>query len=327
MHWTRYLNRLRDTPGLVVTQAEKQHGIFQVSGLRDPLADNPSDLIPDGLDPDQIAGHWEPFYAMQPQFVLMRARQLSHPPASTTLTLADNILTASGSAPMAWITRNRPVLSTLPGISRYDDSHLAISDLDARLLEKARLRLRPPKTVTLNVKNGHMIVTGRAPHQWAVSLENNSVAIDGIGSVDKRQLIDNDAMELKKIRQELGQTAIRFSRGTQLAGPGATAALDRTARLIRKLEEVSGHLKTGAVVKILGHTDVAGIKEKNRQLRLARANIIRNQLIIRGIAPAMLRIPEKQNQEATYMKKVTSILMTGRRVTFQVILLKQHQAG
>ncbi len=327
MHWTRYLNRLRDTPGLVVTQAEKRHGIFQVSGLRDPLADNPADLIPDGLDPDQIAGHWEPFYAMQPQFILMRARQLSHPPASTTLTLADNILTASGSAPMAWITRNRPVLSTLPGISRYDDSRLAISDLDALLLEKARLRLQPPKTVALDVKNGHLIVTGRASHQWVLHLEKYDMTLDGIGSVDKQQLIDSDAVELERIRRDLEQAAIRFSRGTQLAEPGATTALDRTARLIYRLQEASGRLKTTAIVEILGHTDVAGSEEKNRRLRRARANIIRDQLIKKGVTPAMLRIADMQTQEASYMKKATSILMTGRRVTFQIDLLKQHQTG
>ncbi len=326
MRWTAYLGRLRNEPGIVVTFTEKRDGKFRVSGLRDPLSTDPDALIAEiGIDRNRVVGHWEPFYAMQPRFVLARAKRLTHPPSSMRLTLEDNVLTARGSAPIMWITQNRPILSTLPGISKYDDTRLAALYPDAMLLEKARSRLQPPETVVLNVKNGHLIATGSAPHQWILNLESEGRRISGIRSVNGSRLIDMDKQEMDEIGQELEQISIRFSKGATLAGPGEVAVLNQVARLITRSQSLARVFKMKTQVNILGHTDVAGDKEKNDRLRLARAEKIRNRLIEKGIPPSILVVTNGENQEADYMKKVKTILLKGRRVTFHLVFSQQSE--
>ncbi len=324
MRWSEYLGRLRSEPGIVVTFTEKRAGKFRVRGLRDPLSTDPTALISEmGIDRNRVVGQWEPFYAMQPQFILARAKRLTHPPPSMTLTLKDTVLAAIGSAPITWVTQNRPILSTLPGISKYDDTQLTALYPDAMILEKAQSRLQPPASVVLDVKNGNLIATGSAPHQWILKLESKGRHIAGVRTISRQQLIDIDKQEMDDIEQKLEQIAIGFSKGTTLAGSDDTTAIDKVARLIHRLQALAHPFKMSPHIKILGHTDVAGDKEKNRWLRRARAEKIRDSLIERGIAPSLLLITDTENQEADYMKNVKTILLTGRRVTFQVVLFKQ----
>ncbi|RTZ99335.1 MAG: hypothetical protein DSY90_01550 [Deltaproteobacteria bacterium] len=325
MRWSAYLDRLRSEPGIVITSAEKRAGKFRVSGLRDPLSTDPDTLISEaGLDKDRVTGHWERFYAMQPSFILGRAKHLTRPPSSMTLTLKNDILVARGTAPITWITRNRPILSTLPGISSYDDTQLVPLYTDAMILEKARLQLQPPASVTLDVKNGNLTVAGRAPHQWILNLKSTGARIAGVNTVQSEQLIDMDKQEMDEIGQVLKQTAIGFSQGITLAGPDDTATLNKVADLIRRLQILAPLFKLTPQIKIMGHTDMAGSDDINHRLRQARAKKVRSILVEKGVSPSILRVPDMKNQEADYMKKVKTILLTGRRVTFEVNLLQKR---
>ena len=77
-----YVQRLRDEPGVVVTGAERRDGKWHVSGLRDPLATDPADLLAQSnLDPARVVGHWEPYQALNPAIVLKRIAASSEPAA------------------------------------------------------------------------------------------------------------------------------------------------------------------------------------------------------------------------------------------------------
>lgn len=72
--WQQYVQRLRSQPGLVVTQAVKEGGLYHVAGLRDALAVDPQTLLMDaGLDPGDIRFSWEPYLSLRPEFVRQRA--------------------------------------------------------------------------------------------------------------------------------------------------------------------------------------------------------------------------------------------------------------
>jgi OOP family OmpA-OmpF porin len=324
MRWSDYIDRLRREPGIVVTFKEKRGGKFRVSGLRDPLAIDPSTLITKfGLDQNRVVGHFEPFYAMQPQFILSRAIHLTHPPASMVLSLKDNTLVASGSAPLQWMNQNRPILTALPGISNYDESQLVASDADAIALENARTHLQPPATITLDVKNGNLIVTGRALHQWILKLNRQGEMIPGILSINNKKLIDSEKAEMEIIGRKIKQTTIDFSSGTTLSGPEDIATLNRIARLINRLQTLSASVSIPIRVHVMGHTDMGGVQQKNARLSLARAEEVRSRLIEKGVSASILSAIGTET-----LKNIPGAARwSDRKVSFQMVLQSHADPG
>ena len=123
--WNSYLERLRTEPGIVLTDSGKQDGKYYVSGLRDPLAQNPSDLIQgSGLDPNSVTGRWQAFNSLSPDFVLGRAKKILAPPPGAKLKIDDGTLEAEGFASHQWVLETRRVARFLPGVSQFRDDQL-----------------------------------------------------------------------------------------------------------------------------------------------------------------------------------------------------------
>jgi OOP family OmpA-OmpF porin len=119
--WTHYLDLVRAQPGLVVVGTGRDGGRRAVYGLRDPLARDPQSLLPEaGLSPDEVAGHWSPYYALDPALVLARVTTTLRPPAGTTLTLTDGVLAATGDPPAAWVREAARQAAFVPGVARFD---------------------------------------------------------------------------------------------------------------------------------------------------------------------------------------------------------------
>ena len=123
--WTGFVEALRQEPGIVVTQALRRGGAIRLSGLRDPLAAEPLALLAAaGFDPGQASGRWETYYALEPDFVLTRARQGLKPPDGVGLELVDGLLRMNGSAPHAWIESARRLAPLIPGVRAIDSDGL-----------------------------------------------------------------------------------------------------------------------------------------------------------------------------------------------------------
>jgi outer membrane protein OmpA-like peptidoglycan-associated protein len=121
--WESYLEALKREPGLVVISAGRSGGRFLVDGLRDPLARDPSALLSQAsLAPEDVAGTWQPYQALAPDFVLARARQALRPPPGATLTLEGGVLAVAGDAPLGWIVEARRTAPLIAGVSAFDGS-------------------------------------------------------------------------------------------------------------------------------------------------------------------------------------------------------------
>jgi outer membrane protein OmpA-like peptidoglycan-associated protein len=71
--WTDFEHRLNQEPGIVLTSAEKQGGVYQISGLRDPLAADPAAILKSsGLDARKTAFHFQEFHSLDPRFAGQR---------------------------------------------------------------------------------------------------------------------------------------------------------------------------------------------------------------------------------------------------------------
>jgi outer membrane protein OmpA-like peptidoglycan-associated protein len=113
--WSDYLDRLRAQPGIVVAEADERDGKFMVSGLRDPLAADPAQILRDtDVDPERVVSRWQPYQSLEPRFVLQRLAASLKPPPSVTLLLVDDRIVASGAATPVWISRARTAARELP---------------------------------------------------------------------------------------------------------------------------------------------------------------------------------------------------------------------
>jgi outer membrane protein OmpA-like peptidoglycan-associated protein len=127
--WQKFVDRLRDAPGIVVTQAGARNDAYVVAGLRDALAADPHALLKDaGLDPKAVRFDWEPYLSLRPQFVQQRALARLKPPAGVQLAFDGATLAVTGSAPRAWLAQAQREALTVPGITALDTSKLLIAE-------------------------------------------------------------------------------------------------------------------------------------------------------------------------------------------------------
>jgi outer membrane protein OmpA-like peptidoglycan-associated protein len=136
--WQAYVARLRDEPGIVVTQSEVRDGKFILSGLRDPLAIDPLSLLGEaGIDPARVEAQFDPYQGLDPQFVLKRLEASLNPPPSVTLKVDGDRIVAQGEASSPWIVRARRVGNSLPaGAPVLDVS--SVRDISEGALGKLR---------------------------------------------------------------------------------------------------------------------------------------------------------------------------------------------
>jgi len=106
--------------------ADRHDGKWMLSGLRDPLAAKPEDVLASTrLDPARIVGRWEPYQALHPAIVLRRLQATLDPPSTVNLTQDANGIRASGNAPQRWMEKARAFVQTLPaGAPKVDLSAL-----------------------------------------------------------------------------------------------------------------------------------------------------------------------------------------------------------
>lgn len=112
--WHAYLDRLRDEPGVIVTDAAREGGRYVVRGLRDPLARDPVALL--AGQQLEVTGRWEPYVALLPQFILSRATRALAPPRTISLRLVADTLVATGVADEAWFARASTLAPALAGV-------------------------------------------------------------------------------------------------------------------------------------------------------------------------------------------------------------------
>jgi OOP family OmpA-OmpF porin len=138
--WNSYVGRLKQEPGIVLVSAEQQGGKYHVSGLCDPLARNPSELLQESrISSDRVVGRWEPYSSGEPAFVLERAKSMLAPPDTVKLSFANGTLRLSGAAPHRWIVDARRLARWVPGVVRVELETLI--DLERQEVDALKQRL------------------------------------------------------------------------------------------------------------------------------------------------------------------------------------------
>ena len=125
--WDAVVSRLRAEPGLVLVSAERGGGRWRFSGLRDPLAADPTALLAAaGADTGAISARWDLYHSFEPALVVERTRRLLAPPPTVTLALRGDTVTARGDAAVDWVARVTSMSALPAGVSSLDLSEVAL---------------------------------------------------------------------------------------------------------------------------------------------------------------------------------------------------------
>lgn len=132
--WSDLLERMRDEPGLVVTEAKSAWGGYHLEGLRDPLAKDPTTMVIEaGLEPMTVKGVWSPYYALDAPLVLARAQSVLQSPTTVKLHIEGETLVVTGAASAEWAKETRRMALLIPGISQYRDEGLVTTSIPVLL--------------------------------------------------------------------------------------------------------------------------------------------------------------------------------------------------
>jgi outer membrane protein OmpA-like peptidoglycan-associated protein len=186
--WSRFLNVLRQEPGITVLSYNKEGGRFHLQGLRDPLAADPTKLLEQaGFDPKNAILELAPFYSVEDPIVLKRANVLLHPPAGVKLSSKDGVLHAEGIAGPKWIAQFQEHAPWIAGVHAVDDSHL----LNADLVDLNRLKQELESAVLLFPLGRAELESGQegALAQAAKNIQGILVAAHGLNGTISLEVI------------------------------------------------------------------------------------------------------------------------------------------
>jgi OOP family OmpA-OmpF porin len=278
---------LRAQPGVVITETRFGPHL-QVAGLRDPLATAPASLLAESaLDAGQVSLQFRPYLDVSPEFAQQRAVARLMPPAEVKIQVDEQgTLSASGVASVKWAQRASLLAASIPGINAYDDRQLITHD--QYLLQQARQRLAPGEEVTLAVKEGRLQIRGQAPLAWIQGLEQQAATLPHLQSLDV-QVQSLEQQELNALVQALDGRKLMFVEGTLLDPLQESAVAEISDALHRSLL-LAQPLGYSMQVLITGRTDGVGSIGYNEQLALARALIVRDTLIQRGLPEQLFHI-------------------------------------
>ncbi len=129
--WADYLEKLQAEHGIVITDAEKRHGKYFISGLRDPVAADPLKILQETeINPKTVQSRWEAYLSLDPEIIAARAKKVLQPPKTVNLSVDESgIIYASGTAPRRWIVEARRQARTIPGVTKFQEKNLVVTDI------------------------------------------------------------------------------------------------------------------------------------------------------------------------------------------------------
>jgi OOP family OmpA-OmpF porin len=122
---------LRATPGVLVTAIQKEDARYVVHGMADPLAYNQASLEQQsGLQTGQLRLQFTPYVSLDPKLVLQRTRAILAPPDSVEVSVRQDTLVLTGTAPHAWKQRAETIAPSLQYFTSVDTT--ALNDREAQ---------------------------------------------------------------------------------------------------------------------------------------------------------------------------------------------------
>lgn len=162
--------------------------------------------------------------------------------------------------------------------------------LDPRLVERRVARLlRPPDTVTLELRGGTLVARGVAQRGWIDEVRSAARAIPGVEAFDAVRLYPQESVdESRAEKTAIEREELYFPLGSDTLPPEEQATLDRTAAEATHLFALAQATGMTARLEVVGYTDPTGSEDVNRRLSQARAENVVAELNARGVPASRL---------------------------------------
>ncbi|MCH9698748.1 MAG: OmpA family protein [Gammaproteobacteria bacterium] len=309
------LSELKSIAGVVVVGADRQDDHVVVKVLSDPLAQELQGMPgKHGFSPAQLQIKQSLFQSLDPSIAVLRAGQILKPPDTVKLEADTNHLLISGKAKQHWIDSISSMRDSVPGFVDFNLNHLKVDHgFTAQLL---RERLNAPESVNLRLQENTLLVTGHAPLHWIEDLSVNVKKISNeltlMTSDQSQQLQSNESLRLKALIQEINGDFIYFVDDVQINSDRSVISEQQNAK-IRELIELSDLLNGQVNVMITGYADGVGKDEDNRDLKLRRAEKVRQILIREGLEQSLIQV---QASDIKYQSE--QVDLSERRVDLEI---------
>ena len=273
--WHRFIDRIREQPGMAVIATEKRSGQIHVHGLKDPLAALPANLSAEfpAVDTPTVRFHWKPFRSLDPQMVLARLSQRLPPLKTVSLHLENGCIVASGTALPPWLEAFREAAADL------DES----VTIDAGNLVDGSEKMNPLPGLHLSLDGTRLVAEGNASHQWIVSARRIANGLAGVTHYDDTAVMDTDQAAVADLKERIQAGALYFS-------PGISRLNDRQRRKLKELAaDLTALFARAAILDkpvhlaVIGQADTQGAADYNLEISQARADAVRDQLIEFGM--------------------------------------------
>lgn len=191
LRWQDYLERLRNEPGIMVTNDERGWFKDSITGLRDPLAKDPVRLLPDSkLSESKVISTWQPFISLDSQIVIARAKSLLNAPSTVDFTFADGVLTGKGQASSQWIEQAQRFAQLVPGVTKLDLSALGLAEIERlkNKIEDVVVRFEPDTEKILAEQEDELdeLISDVEKLSTLATSEGKSIRLEIIGHTDSR---------------------------------------------------------------------------------------------------------------------------------------------
>jgi OOP family OmpA-OmpF porin len=117
--WARYVDRLQQEPGIVITsQARKS-----IAGMRDQLSADPVIVLTEfDFESEEVESNWHTFVSTDPEITRRRVESLLEPPAHLSIHISNGHLAATGLGASVWLRQVRDQALALPGVLGVDEA-------------------------------------------------------------------------------------------------------------------------------------------------------------------------------------------------------------
>ncbi len=189
-HWQDFVRRLNSSPGIAVTQAQKNWiRPSRIAGLRDPVVADPVSMArAAGINLKRVRFEWKDYLALDDESVLRRFIKRFGKPAGTNLSLTNGVLAISGQVPFEWFTKVESEGLQSPGVTSVSERDLTLTYDPGLTLARFRQKFPPPAGVALGYANGTLQLAGTAPYEWLAPVRQEATKFPGIRQLSEEKL-------------------------------------------------------------------------------------------------------------------------------------------
>ncbi len=227
IRWKDCVERLHNEPGIVITETGRKSGRYYIFGLRDPLSENPGEILEKTkLEPEKMRFNWELYHSSHPIFIIRRIRSILRPPETVTFELKNSILHARGTASYEWVVDAEKLAETIPGISGFRSDDIVVIDLKA----------------------------------------------------------------IETSKEQIEKTLFFFDKVSAKIRSGQEDTVRELVRHIQETDHLAQILDKDIRIEITGHTDSTGSNEKNLEISQKRAEELFSIFVSQGVRPELFTV-------------------------------------